>query len=104
MLRREGRKKKKKESSVYQRWISVEKEKAGRFIWQRLTFGVYQQAAFYSTKDKRGESELFKYCMRCYDTVQSTARQEIKLHVCSTRGRAQRGRINGRLALGFFFR
>lgn len=100
MLRKEGRKKK-KESSVYQQWISMEKEKAGRFIWQCLTFGVYQQAAFYSTKDKRGESELFKYCMRCYDTAQSTARQEIRLHVCSTRGRAQWGRINGCLALVF---
>lgn len=55
-----------------------------------------------STKDKRGESELFKYCMKCYDTAQSMARQEIKLHVCSTRGRAQRGWINGRLALVSF--
>lgn len=53
---RAWRRKKKKagrEQSVYQRWISVEKEKAGRFIWQGLTFGVYQQAAF-STKTSGG--------------------------------------------------
>lgn len=37
-----------RESSVYQQWISVEKEKALRFIWQDLTFGVHQQTHFYS--------------------------------------------------------
>lgn len=36
-----------KRANVYRQWISMEKEKAHRFIWQDLTFGVYQQTAFY---------------------------------------------------------
>lgn len=44
----EEEKKQAEKQSVYQQWISAEKEKAGRFIWQGLTFGVYQQAAFFT--------------------------------------------------------
>lgn len=36
-----------KRANVYQQWISMEKEKARRFIWQDLTFGVYQQSVFF---------------------------------------------------------
>lgn len=36
-----------KRANVYQWWISMEREKAGRFIWQDLTFGVDQQSAFF---------------------------------------------------------
>lgn len=73
----------KEESNVYQQWISVEQEKALRFIQQDLTFGVYQQTAFYSLQRQERRVGVFKYCMRCDDKVQSAESQRIILHGCS---------------------
>lgn len=90
--------------------LAREKEKAARFIWQLLTFGVYQQAAFPPQRQEGGwwgGAGGVREPLRCYDSAQSRrGRQEIKKEGKrkTTRvPRAARGRINSNRVLVFCF-